>query len=167
MGQSTISNYSASTWLHAERPKVAIYPHKVDYCDRCAMIKSQVQEKQTTINRKLQSGNEIKALEEDKRMLENELQAHRDVARESLQYYSEMKKKCTQQWEISEIEAKPSKTQALKHCFTLLLSTDFQMQKLLPYWGRSPQPGSTYYLQKLSYDLLGIVDHRCGSVHLR
>ena len=26
MGQSTISNYSASTWLHAERPKVAIYP---------------------------------------------------------------------------------------------------------------------------------------------
>lgn len=131
------------------------------------MIKSQVQEKQTTINRKLQSGNEIKALEEDKWMLENELQAHRDVARQSLQYYSEMKKKCTQQWEISEIEAKPSKTQALKHCFTLLLSTDFQMQKLLPYWGRSPQPGSTYYLQKLSYDLLGIVDHRCGSVHLR
>lgn len=70
MGQSTISNYSASTWLHAERPKVAIYTHKVDYCDRCAMIKSQVQEKQTTTNRKLQSGNEIKALEEDKRMLE-------------------------------------------------------------------------------------------------
>lgn len=34
------------------------------------MIKSQVQEKQTTINWKLQSGNEIKALEEDKRMLE-------------------------------------------------------------------------------------------------
>ena len=37
------------------------------------------------------------------------------------------------------------------------------MQKLLPRWGRSPQPGSTYYLQKLSYDLLGIVDHRDNS----
>jgi len=61
-------------------------------------------------------------------------------------------------WErICEIEAKPSKTQALeeelstlKHCFTLLLSANFQMQKLLHYWGRSPQPGSTYYLQKLT-----------------
>ena len=34
------------------------------------------------------------------------------------------------------------------------------MQKLVPYWGISPQPGSTYYLQKLSYDLFGIVDHK-------
>ena len=34
------------------------------------------------------------------------------------------------------------------------------MQKLVPYWGISPEPGSTYYLQKLSYDLFGIVDHR-------
>lgn len=34
------------------------------------------------------------------------------------------------------------------------------MQKLVPYWGSSPQPGSTYYLQKLSYDLFRIVDHR-------
>ena len=33
------------------------------------------------------------------------------------------------------------------------------MNKLTPYWGYSPQPGSTYYLQKLSHDLLGIVNH--------
>ena len=31
------------------------------------------------------------------------------------------------------------------------------MLKLVPYWGLSPQPGSTYYLQKLSHDILGIV----------
>ena len=34
------------------------------------------------------------------------------------------------------------------------------MQKLVPHWGRSPQPGSIYYLQKLSFDLFGTVDHR-------
>ena len=40
------------------------------------------------------------------------------------------------------------------------------MQKLVPYWGLSPQPGSTYYLQKLSHDIFGIVDHREGNSSL-
>ena len=40
------------------------------------------------------------------------------------------------------------------------------MSKLLPHWGHSPQPSSTYYLQKVSYDIYGIVDHRDGSGHL-
>ena len=138
------------------------------------MIKSKIQEKQTAINRKLQSGNafpeEIKELEGEKETLEDELQEHRTVARESLQYYKEVQEKCSQQWSrICELEVKSNKTEAedelstLKHCFTLLLSADYQMQKLLPHWGRSPQPGSTYYLQKLSYDLLGIVDHQGNS----
>ena len=34
------------------------------------------------------------------------------------------------------------------------------MSKLIPYWGYSAQPGTTYYLQKLSNDIFGIVDHR-------
>ncbi len=33
------------------------------------------------------------------------------------------------------------------------------MSKMVPHWGYSPQPGSTYYLQKLSHDILGIVNH--------
>ena len=40
------------------------------------------------------------------------------------------------------------------------------MNKLIPYWGNSPQPGSTYYLQKLSYDVFGIVDHRSERGHV-
>jgi len=36
----------------------------------------------------------------------------------------------------------------MKHKFNLVLSADYQMGKLVPYWGQSPQPGSTYYLQK-------------------
>ena len=34
------------------------------------------------------------------------------------------------------------------------------MQKLLSHWGLPSQPGSTYYLQKLSHDIFGIVDHQ-------
>ena len=37
------------------------------------------------------------------------------------------------------------------------------MSKLLPYWGESPQPGSTYYLQKLTHDLFGLVNHATRS----
>ena len=58
------------------------------------------------------------------------------------------------------------KWQQLKTIFTLVLSADYQMSKLLPYWGRSPQPSSTYYLQKVSYDIFVIVDHRDGVGHL-
>ena len=50
--------------------------------------------------------------------------------------------------------------ETLRHSFTAVLSCDFQMQKLIPYWGLSSQPGSTYYFQKLSHDIFGIVDHR-------
>lgn len=55
---------------------------------------------------------------------------------------------------------------AKKHTFTLVLSADYQMQKLVPYWGQSPQPGSTYYLQKLNHDTLGIVNHLTGASHV-
>ena len=138
-------------------------------------MKATIQEKQTSINRKLQSGNadatEIAQLEKDKQTLEDIVQEHKDVARESLQYYKEMKEKCCEQWkEITTLDSKCDRSSAedeqleqLKHCFTLVISADYQMQKLVPYWGMSPQPGSTYYLQKLSYDLFGIVDHRDGS----
>ena len=48
---------------------------------------------------------------------------------------------------------------SLQRRFTLTLSVDYQMSKLVPHWGFSPQPGSTYYFQKLSHDILGIVNH--------
>ena len=47
----------------------------------------------------------------------------------------------------------------LKHRFNLVVSADYQMSKLVPYWGMSAQPGSMYYLQKLSHDILEVVNH--------
>lgn len=40
-----------------------------------------------------------------------------------------------------------------KAVLRLVVSTDYRMRKLVPHWEYSPQPGSTYYLQKLSHDL--------------
>ena len=47
----------------------------------------------------------------------------------------------------------------LKHNFSAVLSDDYQMEKLVLYWGHSPQTGATYYLQKLSHDIFRIVNH--------
>ena len=49
--------------------------------------------------------------------------------------------------------------EVIKHSFILVLCVDYQMSKLVPYWGQSAQPGSTYYLQKLSHDIYGVVNH--------
>ena len=53
-----------------------------------------------------------------------------------------------------------------KHAFTLIISTDYQQSKLIPYWGNSAQPGSTYYLQKVSHDVFGLLYHRSDQQHI-
>ena len=47
----------------------------------------------------------------------------------------------------------------LKESFKVVIAADYQMCKLVPYWGLSAQPGSMYYLQKLNHDVFGIVNH--------
>lgn len=171
-GRPTISNYSGSTWLKKERPKYSVYPHKLDYCDTCARLNEKIRAEQTTLNRIRQYG---AAEEEDQTSIEGriasltkELETHKDVAQGSHKYYTDVTKRCKKDWEeIIQLEEKDDRTdeeneqlQTLKHNFTLTLSCDYQMQKLVPYWGKSPQPGSSYYLQKLSHDIYGVFDHR-------
>ena len=168
--QQTISNYCASTWLKSERPKYSIYPHQLDYCDFCAK-KEELRRNQTTLNRIRQTGSadeeEQKKMEAEISSINSRLEAHRQSAKKSHDYYLETKKRCTQQWtDIVSLEAKENRSQEesdelerLRHNYTAVLSADYQMQKLVPYWGKSPQPGATYYLKKMSHDIFGIVDH--------
>ena len=51
------------------------------------------------------------------------------------------------------------KLDVLHNSFNLVLAGDYQMAKLVPYWDQSPQPGSTYYLQKPSHSIFCIVIH--------
>ena len=45
-----------------------------------------------------------------------------------------------------------------KTVMTVVLSADEQQAKLVPYWGFSAQPASTYYFQ-VSHDAFGIIEH--------
>ena len=104
--------------------------------------------------------------------LKQSLERHRQEAAGAHKYFMDVTKKCSKEWaEIVELEGKlpdltgdeEEKLAVMKHKFNLVLSADYQMGKLVPSWGQSPQPGSTYYLQKLNHDVFGIVNHATGS----
>ena len=99
--------------------------------------------------------------------LEEELTQHKDTVTKAREYYKSATEKCKSQWSVIEKLTnipRPSRSEreelkSTQHCFTLTISADYQQSKLIPSWGRSEQPGLTYYLQKVSHDILGIVDH--------
>ena len=166
----TISNYSASTWLKKHRPKHAIYPHKLDYCDTCASLKNEIQSAEMSRKRLVQSGPssmaEIEQVEEQKRQLQLSLDSHKEKAQDSHECHTEAVKRCKDNWQrIVELEKQPDadtneELKYLKESFILVVCADYQQSKLIPYWGYSPQPGMTYYLQKMSFDVFGIIDCR-------
>ena len=170
-GKAVCSNGSSHNWLKAHRPKVSISPHQDDYCDTCARVKVEINSKQTTINRLVQSSNadadEVKQMDSDIKSLRKNLETHCQEAQKSHDYYIEVSKRCTSEWnEISELSKKSTlseeeaqKLESLKNKFNLVCSADYQMGKLIPYWGCTAQPSSTYYLQKLNHDVFGIINH--------
>ena len=170
-GKQECSNGSSHNWLKQYRPKLTTCPHQEDYCDTCSKNKAKIHAIQTTMNRLQQSGNalmeEIKSLEEEIKKLNQDHETHRDEAQKSHTYYTEVTSRCAKEWnDITAIEERETLTEeekikldGLKCKFNLVISVDYQMSKLIPYWGYSAQPGSTYYLQKLSHDIFGIVNH--------
>ena len=96
-GHGTVCSSTVLSWLKEERPKVAIYPHQSDYCDYCIRVKKETQACQQKIACHLQSGSTsedvFEELKKEKEDLEKKLEEHRKIARESLQYYHQMKGK--------------------------------------------------------------------------
>ena len=167
MGKDGCSNGSSYNWLHKHRPKVAISPHKLDYCDTCAKHNIDIHAKRTTLNRIRQSGSasaeDQRNIEDEIKSLEDSLEEHRTKARLSHEQHIELKKRCKEAMEkiksIEQCSETNEELTLLKPKFTLTMSADYQMSKLIPHWGFSPQSGSTDYVQKLSHDLLGIINH--------
>ena len=177
-GKATAGAYAIRQWLKQHRPKVAIHPHKVDYCDTCKRLEMELSRHRQIIKRLCQSGStsadKIVSHEQAIYDKEQELKDHKTSATESQEFYRSAVSKCSKMW--GEIESLVAKTTlsteenkelaSKKHVFTLIISVDYQQSKLTPYWGSSAQPGSTYYLQKVSHDVFGLIDHRAGEKHI-
>ena len=171
-GKGECSNGSSHNWLKTFHPKVAICPHQEDYCDTCSKFQNLIHSKQTTINRVQQSSSEdIEKLRDELQQLRADHENHRLKAQQSHDYYTEVSTGCSEEWKIiMSLEQKAELTDeeketllGLKNRFNQVICADYQMAKLVPYWGSSAQPGSTYYLQKLNHDVFGIVNHGSGS----
>ena len=123
----------------------------------------------------LQSGDadpaEVKRIDDEMKALRQSLEVHHQEAEGAHQYYNTITAKCKEGWEkIQQLESstclnddEKEQLAVLRNKFNLVLCADFQMAKLVPYWGLSPQPGSMYYLQKFSHDVFGIVNHATNS----
>ena len=175
-GKQTCSNGFASNWLKKYAPKVAICPHKLNYCDTCAQFAEEIQAKQTTLNRLQHTGSsddeELKHLKDSIERLQSDLEAHKLMAKNSHEYHLEMVKRCTTRCKrIADLQGKTAlspeeeeELSRLQQLFSQTIGADYHMSKLVPSWGMSPQPGSTYYLQKLSHDIFGIDDYSTKKV---
>ncbi len=178
ISKGTISSFTVRRWLKLYRPKVAIHPHRTDYCDTCKRLETDISRNQQVIKRLQQSGSanpdQIQQLEDEVQCAKTELTEHKKDATKAQEFHRDAIKKCKNDWEaINELESMESRDEdqdaelaAKKNVFTLVLSADYQQAKLIPYWGFSAQPASTYYFQKASHDVLGIIDHRDDSRHI-
>ena len=106
---------------------------------------------QTTLKRKRQSGSvteeKQRKIKKDISTAEEELATHREHASKAREYYNDKTTWCKEQWkkieQLSRAESTPSvdsELNVLTHSFTWTLSAHYQMSKLVPHWGSSPQP---------------------------
>ena len=107
-GRGECSNGSSHNWLKSDRPKVAICPHREDYCDTCSKHKISINAKQTTINRLKQASNsEIKKLEAELVDVKEEQERHRQRAQKAHEYYVHETASCASRWkQINKLEEK-------------------------------------------------------------
>ena len=114
--------------------------------------------KENTLHTSMRRGSDVKCVVIKNRLkplTKERIQRQKPIARS-------VTAQCKNEWdEIVELEKKSTLSDEekkqldhLKNTFNLVLCADYQMCKLVPYWGMSPQPGSTYYLQKLNHDIL-------------
>ena len=172
LGKGTCGPTAASEWLKKHRPKVTLHPSMTDYCDTCKNLKEELCRTQAISNRLHQSGSaaeaDLRAHRDHKVKLEEEMRQHKEDATKAREYYRECVDKCKKNWsDIMRLTSRRPLTPAergeletLQHCFTPTISADYQQSKLILSWGKTEQPRSTYYLQKVSHDIFGIVDHR-------
>ena len=145
------------TGLKLSVRKELFLSHMEDNCDTCAKSKTTISAKQTTINQLWQSAQaspEIMKVEDEIKTLRQENETHQGEANRSHADHVDMTECCSSEWaEIASLKQKATLTDeetvtldGLKKRFTLVLSADFQVCKLVPYLGYSAQPGSTHLL---------------------
>ncbi len=74
------AKFTVQNWLKIHRPKVAIHPHRSDYCDKCKRLEMEISRAQKIMKRLRQSGSatqlQLQELEDEKKNKSAELADH-------------------------------------------------------------------------------------------
>ncbi|XP_070541662.1 uncharacterized protein [Ptychodera flava] len=174
LDRATVGCTTAERWLHDERPRHSIHPHKSDYCNTCKELSQQISAQKTALQRMMESGN----ITSDERQHSQQvidslkclLKEHKGKASAAQQFY---KTTCNTAFEvqdrISQLELEVSLSYEeeielleLKSNYIAIFSYDYMMLRTLPHWGQSPQPAAAYYKMKLSVDIASLIQHNSG-----
>ena len=83
-GRSAAGAYAIRQWLKQHRPKVALHPHKVDYCDSCKRMEMELSRVRQVIKHLREPGNasadRIQSNEQAVTEIERELRDHKTRA---------------------------------------------------------------------------------------
>lgn len=94
--------------------------------------------------------------------LEKALQLHRKLADDEQKEYKSRIKAVWHQFaeEIihNSISADLRRERLCSAMYEACIAFDFQMGKLVPHWGQTPQPGKTYYSPKVMNHIFGVVN---------
>ena len=91
-GDKTCSGFAAHQWLSDHRPKLALHPHKSDYCDTCKGLKKEISRQNATFKRLMQGGStqeeELRSVKARIEVSEDTLKVHKEEAAGSRDYYN-------------------------------------------------------------------------------
>ena len=166
-GQSRIPCEATLTkWLHeCEHERYAIQPHQSDYCDTCARFRVQLNQlsgRRWAMDKV--SGNasadERQLLDVHREALQREWSAHRASGKAEHDAYIASLAQAAEEWSALNSVAEDHREGHAVIC------VDYMQERTLPYFGKSAQPGETYYKQKLTVHLCGLVQHHDGRPHV-
>jgi len=163
--QSAGSSVSGSTfrrWLNMFYPRHGLHPHNSDYCDVCCELHKRLREREGTLMRyrRLPSSCQdvVAEAQRDLEAVQERIRAHKqEAAAERAAYHASIRRvQCEQRAMIRAGQDIDLLQAAVAKCMPLI-AIDYMQEQTLPYFGRSAQPGSTYYLQKETIHLFGAV----------
>lgn len=154
------------------------FPHKTDACARCEILKISIRSLQQRKKRHEQQSDQgsitrQEALRDIKIEIDdatNELEQHKQEAESSIsnhrrcvdsafnrfkptnELFHDMLKICRS--DETDVKEKEDTVRSFCHAASLTmfdLSSDYQQDKSLPAWNRSPQPGPTYYCSGMTH----------------
>ena len=89
-------------WLKDHHPKVALHPHKSDYCNTCKGVKEEISCYSTTLKRLRQSGStsgqELRSVQLEVETSEQTLISHKEEASAGRDYYNTTVLTCKENW---------------------------------------------------------------------